>query len=303
MDERSRMGRYFGEVVARRYSRREVLQGLAGAVPAIAFGQAAAAREEVRAKVAEWPPFQPIRATRADSIVLPPGYTYDIVVRWGDPIVAGRAALDPRRVAAGALLEPGAAAAQASQFGYNCDAIHFFATAADGSRGILCVNNEYTNDELLFPGRRKDDQRRPADFRDFVMRHPESVRYTQAAHGISVVEVERVAGHWRARSDSPMNRRITGDTPVQLTGPARGAALMRSSYDPSGVTVNGTLANCAGGRTPWGTYLSAEENIEDYFGNFAGLRARKDIPVEVLEAHRRFWLWERASLHGWEFVD
>jgi secreted PhoX family phosphatase len=303
MGERTRTSGCFRDVVARRYSRRDVLQGLAAMAPVLAVGPAPLAHAAANAASPPWPAFEPIRGSREDRVILPGGYRYDVVLRWGDSITPGIPDLDPRSVAAGGLLEAGAARAQEGQFGYNCDAIHFFPLAEDGSRGLICVNNEYTNDELLFPGRRFDDRRRPKAFRDYVTQHPASVRFAQAAHGISVVEIELVEGHWRARRNSPYNRRITGNTPVDLAGPARGAPLLRSSYDRDGGLVYGTLANCAGGRTPWGTYLSGEENLQDYFGNFAGLRARDDVEAAVFEAHRRFWLWEQTSIHGWEFVD
>ena len=301
MIERFRTNPSFGEIVARRFNRREVLQGLAAAAPALAIAPLRA-REGV-AVAPESPAFTSIRGSKDDRVILPAGYHYDVVIRWGDSLMRGVADLDPYSVVQGALLEEGAAQAQAGQFGYNCDAVNLFPVGSDGSRGLLCVNNEYTNDELLFPGRRFEDRRRPEAFRAYLLRYPQTVSYTQAAHGISVVEIQRIDGHWRALRTSALNRRVTGTSPIEIKGPARGATLMRTSYDREGVLVRGTLANCAGGRTPWGTYLSAEENIEDYFGNYAGLRARDDISPQVLEAHRRFWLWERSSFHGWEVVD
>jgi secreted PhoX family phosphatase len=303
MTERIRSRPYFGEVAARRYSRRELLQGFAGLVPTVAavstaLGQAAGTAPS-RASLN----FEPITGRREDRVIVPDGYVHDVVASWGQSLHSGIPDLDPRSVARGSLLRRDAAERQMEQVGYNCDAVHFFPTRPDATRGVLCINNEYTNDELLFPGRRFQDQKHYEAFRAYVTKHPGSVRFAQAAHGITVCEIERVDGHWRMRRGSPFNRRVTAATPIDIAGPARAAGLLRTSTDPEGTRVAGTLANCAGGRTPWATYLSAEENLEDYFGNFAGLRAQRGVAAEVMAAHRRFWLWERASVHGWEFTD
>ena len=93
--------------------------------------------------------------------------------------------------------------------------------------------------------------------RGYVREHPGLVAVAQAAQGVAVVEVVRERGRWRFLKDSRFNRRITANTPVDISGPARGAALMRTKQDPDGVLALGTMGNCAGGRTPWGTYLTA----------------------------------------------
>jgi len=102
--------------------------------------------------------------------------------------------------------------------------------------------------------------------------------------------------------DSRFNRRITADSPMELQGPARGDALMRTSADSDGVLARGTFGNCAGGETPWGTYLTAEENIQDYFGNLEALKARKDVDPRIVDAHRYWRMWKQHSLYGWENV-
>jgi uncharacterized protein len=292
----------FDRILARRLTRRSLVQALAAA-PVLAACSVRPSADTAGPAAQSSLGFQPIAGSTRDAVIVPRGYTWDVVVRWGDSLRSGVADLDTRGIAQSSLLAAEEAVLQESRFGYNCDAIQFFPLAPDGSRGVLCVNNEYTNDELLFPGRHFDDRRHPDAFRDFMMRHPTSVAFTQAAHGISVVEIARVEGRWRLQQDSPRNRRVTANSRVEICGPARGHRLMRTSYDDKGTWVRGTLANCAGGKTPWRTYLSAEENLEDYFGNFAGLRSRRDLDASVLEAHRRFWLWESASIHGWEFVD
>jgi hypothetical protein len=123
----------------------------------------------------------------------------------------------------------------------------------------------------------------------------------QAAHGVSVVHVERGVRGWRLRPGGPLTRRITATTPCEITGPARGADLLRTAADPTGTRALGTIANCAGGRTPWGTYLTAEENVDDYFGYYRSWAAQTD-DIGTLAAHARFPGLEQ-SLYGWEHVD
>lgn len=139
--------------------------------------------------------------------------------------------------------------------------------------------------------------------RGYVREHPGLVAVAQAAQGVAVIEIERKRGRWKFVKDSRFNRRITANTPIDIGGPARRAALMRTQADPQGVRALGTMGNCAGGRTPWNTYLTAEENIQDYFGNFADLRGRRDMDPFIGESHRRWRMWNTHSLYSWEVVD
>jgi len=293
----------FAAVLRRRLSRRELLRaggligaGLALAPPAARSGQVPAAR------ATSAPGFTPIAGSRADAVRVPEGYRAELVTAWGEPLWDGAAALDTRRLARGALLEPGAAASQARQFGYNCDALVFFPLDDAGQRGLLCVNHEYTNDELMYPGRLGLGREGAAALADWCRRHPEATGVGLAAHGASVLELALVDGRWQVRRDSRYTRRITGRTPVEISGPARGHALLRTRADPGGARVLGMLGNCAGGRTPWGTFLTAEENIQDYFGGYAAWRGGAGADRRLLEAHRRFPL-QPASHHGWEHVE
>ena len=155
----------------------------------------------------------------------------------------------------------GTAAAQLKQFGYNNDYVGFVPLNEDGSRGLLCVNHEYTNEEVMFPGLGRQDK---VHFKGMT---PELIDIEMAAHGGSVVEIARDdAGKWQVVRDGKMNRRITPlDTAMTLSGPAAGHARMKTNDDPSGTQVIGTLNNCSGGLTPWGTWLMAEENFHGYF--------------------------------------
>ena len=241
----------------------------------------------------ELPTLPRIGPSTADTVLVPDGYRSQVLVRWGDPLFADAPALDPHAVAAGALLAPEAAAAQALQFGYNCDGLGVL--ALDAERALLCVNHETPTPSLLFPGwvEARDARMLGA----FVREHSSVVGYMQAAVGLSVVELARDSV-WRYRRSSPFNRRVTANTPIELAGPARNHPLL----NPRGESVPrafGTFNNCAGHTTPWRTYLTAEENVDDFFGN--GAAAALDPALELV--HRRFGFRQRESAYRWEFAD
>lgn len=271
-----------------RLSRRTLLKGGAAlSVAALVPGLGAAA------------PITRLAGSNKDGVTLAPELTHDVVVRWGDALFADAPDLDARAVARGALLDarPGTAA---RQFGYNADAVHFFPIAGAAHRGIVCVNHEYTNAELFLPGIETEARRAAGDLARFLRRHPQMVALAQAMHGVSVTVIERDArSRWQHLPGTPHARRVTGNTPCVISGPARGHRLLRSRADPAGVMVLGTLANCAGGQTPWGTFLTAEENVDDYFGNGAAIDAAE---AALAEAHRRMPP-HRTSAYGWEAVD
>jgi hypothetical protein len=247
--------------------------------------------------------FKPIRGSKADAVILPSGYTHDVLIRWGQSLSASVPDLDTSKLNAGVLLEPNAAANQRRQFGQNCDAIHFFPIAGRPDHGVLCVNNEYTDDRLMFPGDPGLNGLRNGATRAYMKQHPQVVAVAKAAQGVSIVEVRRQRGRWKFIKDSRFNRRITAETPIDIGGPARGSSLLRTKDDPAGVRVLGTMSNCAGGETPWGTYLTAEENIQDYFANLDQLKARSGVDPFVVEAHRRFRMWKAQSLYNWDIAD
>lgn len=183
-----------------------------------------------------------------------PGYQAQTLIRWGDPVVPGAPAFDPLNQTV---------AAQEQQFGYNNDYIGYLplpAGSTTADHGLLCVNHEYTDTHLMFPG--VD----PANLDGTVTQAMTEVEI--AAHGHSVLEIKRdTTGKWHVVPDSRYNRRLSAwSTPMKVTGPAAGHDRMKTSADPTGTLVIGTLNNCAGGKTPWGTVLIAEENFHQYFG-------------------------------------
>ena len=276
-------------LLERRLNRRRLLGGGAqlaalGVVAQSAYGQTGEPRG------LSFPPVQP---SNADSVIVPDGYRADVVVRWGDALFADSPTFDAAAIAQGALLRAEAPTAQARQFGYNCDGIGLFALGAN--RQLLCVNHEFPLPALMFPGWLAARDARAIGA--FVRDRPSVVAYMQASVGLSVIELERGA-KWAYMRDSGYNRRITADTAIEIAGPARGHALLnpRSERVP---LAFGTLGNCAAGATPWRTYLTAEENVDDYFGN--GAAAKLDAATELV--HRRFGLRLRDSAYRWEYAD
>jgi secreted PhoX family phosphatase len=254
---------YFGDVVRTEVSRRGVVRagavgalvlGFAGTAAASAAPAAAAAPSEVPgvtpARFSGALTFKPIPPNKLDTFVVPNGYDHAVVIRWGDPVVPGAPDFD---------LDNQTAAAQSKQFGYNNDFVAVLPVDKRGRRALLVVNHEYTNENLMFPG-----------FTTLDALSVEQLKVAIAAHGLSVVEIERVGdtGEWApvSKGPRPYNRRITAlATRFEFTGPATGSAWLKTAADPRGKVAIGTLNNCAGGVTPWGTVLSGEENFNQYF--------------------------------------
>src|SRR5918995_4713305 len=212
----------FAHLLSQRLTRRRVLAAGATLAPLAVAGGLLGACTTTR--LASQLSFKPIQGSQADAVLLPSGYRYDLLVGWGDSLWSSVADLDTARLAGGILLGPGAAELQQRQFGANCDAIHFFPLDARGERGILCVNNEYTQDELLFPQHPGMIGALRGASLDYVRKNPQVVAVAKAAQGVSVVEIARVGGRWRMVKDSRFNRRITAETPMAIGGPPRGPA-------------------------------------------------------------------------------
>ncbi|MFG2936545.1 PhoX family protein [Streptomyces sp. NPDC048282] len=274
---------YVGDVIADAVSRRSVVR--AAAVVAVAAGgvsvgaaRPAAAAPAAGAGVAK--PgggarglrFASVAPNTADAVTVPDGYGQNVVVRWGEPILRGAPAFDP---------ENQTAAAQAGQFGYNNDFLALLPLPGEHRRQILVANHEYTDEVLMFRGY---DAANPTR---------QQVEVAWAAHGLGVVVVEedRRTGALTAVPRHPLNRRVTATTEFRLTGPAAGSALLRTSADPTGRKVLGTLNNCSGGTTPWGTTLHGEENFNQYFAN--GTRT----------TDKRYGLGTGATERKWERFD
>lgn len=290
---------HIDQVVARTMSRRTMLKNsfgfsalafLGGSLSACGGDSTAAPAPE---PVAPTPPapvammnFKAVATSSSDAIVVPEGYSHSVLYRWGDALLANSPAWK------GDASESGAE--QALQAGDNHDGMHFFpfndaAGKPRSDEGLLVLNHEYCNYEYLF----KAD---PAQTDFLAPWTLDKVRKAQHAHGVSVVHIKKEAGGWKVQVGSAWNRRIHTNTPMLITGPAAGHASMATSADPTGTLVFGTVNNCANGFTPWGTYLTCEENFNGYFGTTSGADTRNDLM-------KRYGLSAKSSGYRWEEFD
>ncbi|MEU0407835.1 PhoX family protein [Streptomyces griseorubiginosus] len=271
---------YVGDVIAAALSRRSMMRAAAvvtvaaaaGTVVAAPDAEAASARKKPQGKAARGLRFTPVAPNTADAVTVPAGYAQNVVVRWGEPILRGAPAFDP---------EKQTAAAQAGQFGYNNDFLALLPLPGERGRQVLVANHEYTDEVLMFRGY---DAANPTR---------EQVEIAWAAHGLGVVVVEenKRNGALTLVPRHHLNRRVTATTEFRLTGPAAGSDLLRTSADPTGRKVLGTLNNCSGGTTPWGTTLHGEENFNQYFANASRT------------TDKRYGIGTGASERKWERFD
>jgi len=218
--------------------------------------------------------FKSVPIGAGDRLVVPEGYVATTIAAWGEPVgVAGN-------MPAFKTDASNTAQEQSVQMGMHHDGIHFYALDGSSTRGLLAMNHEYVDDGLLH--------------RDGMTPWTaEKVRKSQMAHGLAVVEVEMKGGAWAMVRPSRYARRVTLDTPFAVGGPAAGHPMMRTAADLTGTRVLGTLNNCASGQTPWGTYLSGEENWAGYFKG----RAQPS-------AHESRWgVRGNGSWYGWPTHD
>ena len=250
-------------------SRRRLLQGALGTA-ALGFLSPRALLAQQASLLA----FQAVSVSQEDMVRVPDGYVAEVLYAWGDPVSDG-----PR-------WDPNVGddwQDQERQAGMHHDAIHFYPLplgSNSSSRGLLVMNHEYTDEGLLHQG-------------GLAPATADKVRKSQAAHGVSVIEVAFDGQRWSVVRPSSFGRRLTGYTPMAVDGPAAGSPLLRTAADPAGTRILGTLNNCAHGYTPWGSYLACEENFNQYFGRGASPNA----------AQRRYGLPTAASGRRWEEFD
>lgn len=277
---------YFRDIASATMSRRTALGfGAAGAL-AVAFrgvltspgtavadggtGLSAAAKNGYGPSKLRFDAIAPVDAA-VDAFTVPEGFAWQPLIRWGDPIFDDAPDFD---------LNNQSAAAQARQFGYNNDYTDILELpGSKGRRAVLFANHEYTNETIMFPA-----SLAAADVRAIGA----------AAHGLSVVELERKNKNkpWSYVKGAKLNRRYLNTTAYELTGPVAGSPLVRTAADPTGRTILGTLGNCAGGTTPWGTILSGEENFNGYF-----------VSPGTSAEDKRYGLTNKPTARQWELDD
>lgn len=236
----------FDRIVARAMSRRGFLGVLAMGSAATAMGTLLGTGSAQAQAAAPRFAFTPIPVATDVTVHVPEGYSWQPVAQWGQPLFSDAPAFDP---ATGVT-----SSGQNRAFGENTDGMELFNI---GGRQIIAVNHEYANLDVNLPGR--PDEGTPQNADDVVL--------LQNAQGVTVMEVAQGADGWEVVVDSPFNRRITNLTPMTISGPAAGHDLLKTDADPTGTQVLGTMNNCGAGRTPWGTYLTCEENFNGYFGS------------------------------------
>lgn len=219
--------------------------------------------------------FEMVEPNTKDEVVVPAGYKSDVVIRWGDPVVEGAEDFD---------VDNQTAEQAAKQYGFNCDFAALLPIEGQNNRFLLVSNHEYTTPQQMFP--------------DYDIDNPskEHVDIELANHGMSIVEVE---GNDKDGKLKPVmgkyNRRLTGTTEFELRGPIVGHDLVKTSEDKEGKIVKGTFNNCSGGVTPWGTILSGEENVDQYFAGGENVKDEKER-----ERLSRYGIEDAKTARQWE---
>lgn len=284
------------DVLDARLSRRNMLRVGVGTAGAAVFGTVAGCGSDDPAPPpASAPvpitlaPFTAVAKSMADTVAVPAGYTATVLYAMGDPLTA----------ATPDFKNDGSDTGFDNRAGDHHDGIIYFGLNSAGTardvggseRGLLAMNHEALSDQYLHTGGTTPNPRPVAEADKEI-----------DAHGISVVEIRKTSGKFAYVRDSAFNRRVTPNTPIQLAGPARGNAQLKTKYSAAGTDTRGTINNCGSSITPWGTYFSGEENWNGYFTRSAtDDAARGGAAARSVVAMVRYGKAQgAASRHGWE---
>lgn len=236
--------------------------------------------------------FTPVAKNLNDIVTVPEGYEANVIYALGDSINPRVGDWDDNNIPSGPSFQfrSGDCHDGMHYFGLNTSTNRFDETVS--AQGLLVMNHEYINQTFLHPkGPTKVDGRRPED---------EVIRETNA-HGVSVVHIKKDPTTQKVEivKNSIFNRRITASTVMEFAGAAAGSSLLATRFSPAGRQTRGTHNNCGNGYTPWGTYLTTEENFIGYFA-----RSTTDdtlrTPEEIIALKRYGLKAGSSSRYGWE---
>jgi secreted PhoX family phosphatase len=286
----------FDDVLQARLGRRSLLRGGVGTVGAALLGgfgvSACGGGDDTPAVTEKLLGFTAVPKSLADVVSVPAGYTATPIYALGDPLTAATPAFKNDGTDTGFEQRGGDHHDGMEWFGLDADGKPS-ATAAD--RGLLAINHEATTDQQLSSFFLHADGGKTT-----LPRPAAEVDKEVAVHGVAVVEVRKSAGQWGYVKDSAFNRRLTPLTEIEIAGPARGNALLVTKFSPTGTRTRGTLNNCGTGKTPWGTFLTGEENWFGYFTRGAADNAARGNDKSVASLNRYGRSQGAASRHGWE---
>lgn len=296
---------YFGDILQRRVKRRSVLKGAGALSVGLVISSGVLTPLKAVANVKEKGykrdpgnriSFTPIAPSSEDKVIVPDSYSHNVLIKWGDPLFPGAPEFNHYEQSR---------KTQELQFGFNCDFIGYYDLDHPG-KALLAVNHEYTSGYQMFPYYELATDEN-GELLTSVALDPDQdqVEVEIAAHGMTIVEIEKLKhGGWHYLKRSHYNRRITGYTDIEITGPLGGHPLLQTQggYDDSGTRVRGMFNNCAGGKTPWGTVLTCEENFDQYFSNYGEVEEKTDAN-DPLYYSRRIPAESGATDRKWEIYE
>ena len=260
----------FDAIVEAAISRRGFLGGTL-ALSSVAFLTSILPSSSAHAKTSSRFSFEAVKTNTLDTVTVPKGYNWHTVMKWGDPLWSKGSEFDHKT--------KGTPESQSLAMGDNNDGMAIFEIEG---KTVLAVNNEYLNIRIMY------DNKLP--------KTEDEILKGKAAHGVTICELSENNGKWSIVKDSSYNRRITADTPMEITGPARGHDFVKTKADPEGIQSLGTFNNCGNGETLWGTYLTCEENFNSYFSG-------SDKDYKTSPEMDRYGIKHRDRGYGWGKFD
>ncbi|QFI38874.1 PhoX family phosphatase [Moritella marina ATCC 15381] len=230
--------------------------------------------------------FDSIAGAKLDAVAVPKGYSAQVLAPWGTPL--NDLAREWQADGSNTALD------QANSLGMHHDGMHYFPLNGSSTDGLLCINHEYIDQSALHPaGPTKDGN----SLRTIL----DEVRKEINAHGVTVVRIKQTNGIWDVVKNDSHNRRFTGATTMDISGPVADQTLLETPFSPNGDKVRGTLNNCGNGYTPWGTYLTCEENWPGYFVN-TGTQTADQSRIGIDDKNTRYG-WDDLAGNAAEIND